>query len=342
MFLDPSLVVQSAVSSFNNAAIVAPTFFWSALLMLPLFALVYFFGNDFINRLSWKDLANPKIRTFNFAFCIEVVILIWLILMHGNYEVLRESTSNLPLIISVILFFTTASIVQKLKVINPPMPSRFQNIKRKKLAVWILFISLSVTAGFAGMPTVFGFLMQFAAVLSGILVGRAWNRVLSPVMFTSFLIFALTTIILMQPEFFRFGQLGSLTVLHKFFVLLVSVLSIAIFAIRNVNPRGKIRHSAFVKLKWMARIVTGLSLILFVLTESVPVFLGLSGVLFVSFAISIWHSESIPDKLSKKLWAALLCSFGIMTSLPLITAFGILYWINLPKSNVIKQTKFLL
>ncbi len=342
MFLDSSLIVQSAASSFNNAAIVAPTFFWSALFMLPLFALVYMFGNTFISQLKWTALSNPKARTFSFAFCIELIIFAWLILMHGNYNALRDPTSILPFIIAGTLFIITASIVHKLRIINPPMPEFFQKIKRKKLVIWSIILIIVALVGLSGMPTIWGFLMQSAAVFGGAMVGRSWNHKPNPISFTSIMIFILSITMLMQPEFFRFGQLGNLTIVHKFFIMLTSILAIAIVVIRNVNSRGKFSKGAFIKLKWLSRIIAGMCLVLFIITESVPVFLGLMAVLCVSFAISVRHAESLPEKLSNKLWAAMLCSFGVMISMPLITAFGILYWINLPASNVIKQSKFLL
>jgi hypothetical protein len=195
---------------------------------------------------------------------------------------------------------------------------------------------------FSGQPTGWGIMMQAAAVICGALAGRAFSRGISPILVTTLLILGLTTIVLMQPEFFRFGQLGSLTLLHMIAILITGMLAAAILAIRNINPSGKIHHSAFVKLKWMGRIVAGLCFILFILTESVPVFLGLFCVLLVMFAMSVWHAESVPESLSKKLWAVLLCSFGVMISMPLITALGIVYWTGLPKSNLSRQLKFLL
>lgn len=339
---DSSLVVQSAVSSFNNIAIAAPSFFWSALLMLPLFALVYKFGNDFIAYMGWTGLQNSKTRTSNFALCIEGIILAWLILMHGNYAVLRDSASWLPYLIAGILFVVSASVVQKLKAVNPAVPSWYQNLKYRKLISVILVLAVIAVIGMSGQPSIWGFMMQVAAVVCGALVGRSITRSVGPILLTTLIIFALTSVMLMQPEFFRFGQLGSLTALHMLAILITGGLAMAILAVRNINPRGRIHTSAFVKLKWMARIVAGLCFILFVLTESIPVFLGFAAVLVCMFAMSVWHAESVPESLSKKLWAALLCSFGVMTGLPLITSIGILYWAGLPKSNAWKQAKFLL
>lgn len=342
MFEDPSMIVQSATSSFNNAAIVAPTFFWSALFMLPLFALVYAFGNTFISQLKWGALSDPKTRTFSFVCCIEIIMFAWLILMHGNYGALRDINSSLPFVISGILFVLTISIVQKLKIINPHMPKSLENIKRRKFAIWASILIIVALAGFAGMPTFWGFMMQAAAVFAGLMVGRYKKKEFNPISFTSILVFVLSTVMLMQPEFFRFGQLGNLTIIHKFFILFTSVLAVAILLLRNVKPRGKIRNGAFKKLKLLGRIIAGLSLILFIVTESVPVFLGFMAALTVLFAMSVWHSESLPEKLSSKLWAVMMCSFGIMSALPVITAFGILYWTNMHSSDLIKQSKFLL
>jgi hypothetical protein len=41
---DDAIIVQSAISAFNNAALVAPAFLWSALLTLPLYFLIWAFG----------------------------------------------------------------------------------------------------------------------------------------------------------------------------------------------------------------------------------------------------------------------------------------------------------
>jgi hypothetical protein len=136
--------------------------------------------------------------------------------------------------------------------------------------------------------------------------------------------------------------LGHLTALHILAVVLTGALAMAILALSCVRPRGRIRAGAYSKLKWLFRICAGLCFILFVLTESVPVFLGFAGVLLVSFAMSVMHASSVSDSLYKKLWAAMLCSFGVMTALPLVTALGVLYWISLPRGAAFGQSKFLL
>lgn len=342
MFDDPSLIVQSAVSSFNNAAITFPSFLVYALLMLPVFALVYFFGNNVINQMKWSEFNSPRGRTLNFAFCIQLVIFLWMILMPGNYMVLRDSETILPVVLSAVLFVTTASIVQKLKVINPPMPGFMQKIKHKKLVIRLFLLLIILLAGFAGAENIWGFALTAAAVFSGMVVGRYRYRGVEPMFMTSVIIFAVTTLVLMQPEFFRFGQMGHLTIIHKFFLLLIITVAIAVITVRNVNARGKIKEKSFKRLKLLMRLISAIGLILFFLTESVPVFLGLAFAILISFAMSVWHAQSVPEKLSKKLWAALLCLFGVTLNLPLITILGILYWVNVPGFNLPKQSEFLL
>ena len=47
MFND-TIIVQTAISTFNNAALFSPMFFWTGLLMLTLFFISYKYGNKFI------------------------------------------------------------------------------------------------------------------------------------------------------------------------------------------------------------------------------------------------------------------------------------------------------
>jgi hypothetical protein len=312
------------------------------LLALPLFILIYKFGGEFIERMGWTGFRNPRTRAGNLALCVHGVILAWLVLMHGNYAALRDAASVLPYTVAGILFASTAFVVQKLRTIDAPTPEWYRNMKYKRpvsVAVALVVVAL---AGFSGMPTWWGFLMASAAVVCGALVGRGLARGVGPVPMTTIIIFALTTLVLMQPEFFRFGQLGGLTALHMLAVSFAGILSAAVLTVRNVGPRGAIRASAYAKLKWMARIVAGLCMVLFFLTESVPVFVGFVCACAALFAISARHAEKVPESLSEKLWAALLCVFGVMTALPLITALGVAYWTSLPRGGIWKQAKFLL
>lgn len=341
---DESLVVQSAVSAFNNAALGAPLFMWLGLLMLPLFAMVYKVGNDFIARQSlWQGLKQGNMRTFNFALSVLVLVFAWLILMGGNYGVLRDEISILPYAVSAMLFVLAAVIIENLREINPQMPAFItRRIKHRRLFLYSGLLLVSLAAGLGGANTLWGALMPAAAVFGGAVAGRALRRGPSPILFSTIVMLAVVTLILMQPEFFRFGQLGNLSLVHLGALVVTGVFAAATVVLRNVKPRSKIHRSAYIKLKWMARFVVALAVVLFLLTESVPVFLGMVVAIMLSFALSVWHQDAIAADLDKKMWAALMCAFGIVTIMPVITALGIVYWTNLAAGNLWRQSKFLL
>ena len=83
--------------------------------------------------------------------------------------------------------------------------------------------------------------------------------------------------------------------------------------------------TAFVKLRWLLRIIAVLALILFVSTESVPVFIGLLGSVAVLEAVSVYHSSKLSNVLFKQSLAMLMICFGVITICPVISAIGIIY-----------------
>ena len=97
---DETLVVQSAISAFNNAALIAPTFFWVGVLALPLMALAYFYGCDFMGRIGWHKSELKR----NASILTVAVTLLWLISFGGNYAVRRDGRSILPFCIAGIGF----------------------------------------------------------------------------------------------------------------------------------------------------------------------------------------------------------------------------------------------
>ena len=101
--LNDITVVQSAVSAFNNVALIGPAFLWWSVLMLPLFFMVRMYGNDFIARIGWNRdnlLSKVSVWTAFFIFC-------WIVLFGGNYAVLRDDLSVLPMMTAVIVFLTS-------------------------------------------------------------------------------------------------------------------------------------------------------------------------------------------------------------------------------------------
>ena len=314
-------IVTTAISSFNNAALYSPSFFVIGLFSLTLFLMVFLYGNDFISKFGWSNRDVESKSGFVSVLCL----MIWLLIFGGNYAVIRDSISLLPLMISVVLFVAMVFITNRMK------QYKYLEKMRDKKSRWFLFLLLFVLAVFSSLPTWWGILLQLSAVLCGIIVGDRLHKNI-PDMLTGIIILGMMTVLLlMQPEYFKFGQLGNLTIIHIIALLLCGFFCVTSLAAGYTNARAKIYKSAYIKLKWLCRIMSVLALILFVLTESVPVFIGLMTVCLLSESLTIYHGKNLPENVSKQSWALLLISFGIVIICPLISMIGILYLIPLWK-----------
>ena len=326
MFED-AVIVQSAINAFNNAALVAPAFLWSAVLTLPLYVLIWLLGKTIANKIGWTD-ANMLKRA---SLWTTIIAFGWLVLFGGNYGVLRDDASVLPFMIASIVFVISMFIGSHL--------NSWEAFNRKNLLyIVLIFVALALSDTHAW----WGPILQVGAAFSGFLLGHVAKSEMRDIPGVLLIIIATITAILMQPEFFRFGQLGNLTWLHIIAMMVVGLFAVATIAVRNVKPSGKIHESAYVKLKWMARFVTILGIAVFVMTESVPVFLGTIGSMFILIALSVWHSDKTSEKLGDKLYVMTILLFGIITSMPVICAIGIVCLANMPHSNLWLESKYLL
>ncbi len=313
---DDAIIVQSAISAFNNAALVAPAFFWSALLTLPLYAIVWAMGGKIAEYLHWSH-GNIIARS---ALWTVIITIGWVVLFGGNYAVLRDDTSTLPFMIAAITFVSFVFI-----------GSYTRDIKwwRREHIAYVMLVLFAL--GVSDTHIWWGPLMQIGAAFFGFFVGRT-SKVEMPAIPGVLLVMGATvTAMLMQPEYFRFGQLGNLTWVHLFAVLLFGMLVAATLAVRNINARGRIHNSAHIKLRWMIRFVCALGIGLFIMTESVPVFIGVAVAVFLLVALNVWHAKKIPGVMGDKLFALSVVLFGILTTMPVITAIGIICFVNMPQ-----------
>lgn len=330
---DDTVVVQSAVSAFNNAALAGPAFLWWALLALPVFALVFFCGNAFLEKIGW----TKSVLTQRISQLVIIFTFMWLILFSGGYGVLRDSITVLPFVLAGLYFVIAFFVGNNSKAIN------FQAMNKKtKTSLFCLICLLLFVLGLSDLHAWWGPLLQIGAVLSGALLGRLIKKDLPVILMTLLIILATTVVILMQPEFFRFGQLGNLTVFHLLGLVMTGVFCVATFVSRNIKPSAAIKHGAYVKIKWLLRVMTVLVAALFLFTESVPLFFALLGMVMLLVGISIWHLKTIPENLSKKLYALSIMAFGVLTVMPVITAAGILYWVNNDCQDIWNNIKRLL
>lgn len=312
---DESLIVTTAISSFNNAALFSPFFFVVGLFCIPLFIMTYVYGHDFVSKIGWK---NNEIET-KVGFWSIASLFIWLLIFGGNYAVIRDSISLLPFGVASILFVSSILLAKGIKQFG--YVTKIQNKKLK----WLLILVALLIVISAAMPNWWGILLQLGAVLGGLFIGSKLNKNISGFL-TSTLIFGLMMIlILMQPEYFRFGQLGNLTIMHILALLCAGFFFVTSLTAKYVNARSKIYDSAYIKLKWLFRIMSILAFILFVLTESVPVFIGLMICCALVEMLTIYHGNKKLESLAKQSWAMLLITIGLIMVCPLISALGIIY-----------------
>lgn len=327
--LNDIVVVQSAVSAFNNAALLAPAFLWWAILMSPLFVMVYWYGNDFMARIGWgRDNLLSRISLWTSG-----LIFLWVIMFGGNYAVLRDDLSVLPMMTAVIVFLSSLFVSSHLRAVTLPQ----MNWKR-----WLGVLAVLIMVAMSDTHAWWGPLLQVGAFVAGAVLGRVAGGEVRPI--GGGILIMLTTVlaILMQPEFFRFGQLGNLTVFHLLAILLFGIMAMGAVVTSNVCPKNKFKNSVFIKLKWLGRVVCLLGCALFLLTEAVPVLVGTLAAFAGLMTLSVVHVGNISEHLGNKLFACCLFLFGLITVMPVISAMGILYWMNTPSLSVWQESKRLL
>ena len=312
--LNDSLIVTTALSAFNNAALYGPLFFITGLLSVPLFFMVYLYAGDFADRFRLnKDIEK------NTVFFSSLILMLWVMLFGGNYAVIRDSISLLPVLIAIMLFGLNVVVAQKLIQLK-----YMEKIKDKK-SKWLIFFGLILIAVASSSHSFWNILLQVSAVLCGLIVGCRIKTNLKLNPWIVILFFFMTVLVLMQPEFFRFGQLGNLTIIHLFGIMLTGFFAITALTTKYINPRTGIYQSAYIKLKWLFRIVSLLAFALFIMTESVPVFLGLILAIGLLQALSIYHSDKRIENISNQSCGLLIFMLGIIVICPVISALGIMY-----------------
>ena len=314
MFNDIS-IVTTAISSFNNAALYSPYFLIVALFTIPLFAIVFLCGRDVVARFGWN---NSNIES-KVGFWGMVCLLFWLLLVGGNYAVIRDSISLLPMIIAGVLFVSMIFITNCIKRYD------YFNKMYTKRSRLLLFIVLLLLAAFSAMPNWWGILLQLSAIICGMIVGDRLKKNIPDILVSCTIMGIVSVLLLMQPEYFRFGQLGRLTFLHIAALLLTGFFCITTLVTKYTNSRSGIYNAAYIKLKWLFRIMSLLALILFVLTESVPIFIGLMAVCAISEMLTVYHSKNIAERIYRHSWALFLISFGIITICPCISMLGVIF-----------------
>ncbi len=312
--LDDVVIVQSAISAFNNAALWTPAFLWWAVLALPLFMVLYLCADSVLGRIGWSqhNIIGKSV------LWIVGLIVAWVILLGGNYSVVRDGVTVLPFVNAIILFLGSAFLSGNVRCCALPHIGMLGKI------MLVLFVLAMVVL--SDVHIWWGPLLQVGTLAFGVLIGRLVGARFGGISFVCVLMIMAVSAVLMQPEFFRFGQLGNLTVIHLFAVLLFAIPSVAALVVKNVRATHKIKSTVYVKLKWLLRTFVALTGAFFVLTEALPVFFALLGFLSLLFAVSVKHSRSVSPFFGQQLFALGVFLFGVIMVMPAICAVGILIW----------------
>ena len=340
---DPTLVVQSAISSFNNIALHSPDFFWNALLCLPIFAVFWIFAPEITTRFFPDSKKREKtIATWTIAF-----IAVWL-LSHESFNALRDG-------ISLGISALTAACVFVLSLFagwHVPSFSNLVKVKekwRKKVDV-VAPIITAVLIGLCAWGTWQTMLVQFTAALFGFYAGRLMVYRNRCQMGSEGLVIVLMGMMLfglvMQPEFFRFGQLGHLTIIHLLSLIVVLVTIISSIMMRSIRPTSWLKKSIYKKLMWLTRAGIIFALVLFLLTENALAFAILAIGIFLQSFIAVRHRAPSDGNLlktwSKDLWVLSLGLFGLLTMMPAIICAAIILIRIRAKFNAMAAIKSLL
>ncbi len=323
------VVVQSAVSAFNNAALVAPAFLWWAILALPLFIVSWLCGRDIVARIGWRSdnlLVRVSVWTAGLAF-------LWVVLFSGNYAVLRDELSVLPMMNAVLVFLAALFVSSYVS---------WRALPGHKWMRWMGLLVVIVVVGLSDAHVWWGPVLQIGAFLLGVALGQGSRMEMRPISGVALILLMTVCAILMQPEFYRFGQLGNLTAAHLLAVLIVGCFAVLTVIVANVRACGKVSRGIFIKLKWLMRVLCLLGAALFVLTEALPVFLGTLGAIAILAILSVWHAREIDVRLEDKLFAGMLVGFGVITVMPAVTVLGILYCVNTPHVDFWREFRRLL
>ena len=325
------MVVQSAISTFNNAALRAPDFFWVALLCLPVFVAAWMFAP----QLAERFLPDKKTRDYRLSVLAVALIFLW-VLTHENFAVLRDGASYIGIVAAFVLYFCTAFLSReyyerKLRL------SQFLPVNEKwgVRIDWAVPFAIILIAGWRAMDAGWeGIVLQAGAVAIGWVVGFLLNwksaREGNPKLLIAALMFACVFGLIMQPEFFRFGQLAHLTAVHLLSLAAAAATITAFTALHFFRPRGWLTASIYRRAKLIARMLAGLVLVLLFITESAPIFFIFAAVMGASALLSVLHqpvkSADSLAVLKQDFWLLSLGLFGVLTVTPALTAAAVVMW----------------
>jgi hypothetical protein len=333
--LEPQTVLTTAASTFNNAALSAPWFLQTALVSIPLFIAAWL-AHD---RILEKMAPDAKKRPLTIRAWLFFMIALWAAFGVGNFAAVREVSSWVELLVPTILFFASWGAAFAAVRAGTVRATKWK--KRIRMAA---AVSLVAVVGLVGARNIAGAFLPMSALVMGFITGfysaryagpvNARTPFSYPVISSSLLMLAGAAAILIQPELFRFGQLGNLDAFQLAgFAAVATIAPLAIvlsLMARVKRAKGFLNAAAHGRVMWLLRLVVLLSLVIFFITESIVTFIILSFSMVPFAMVSGGHQPYAEAKSVNAFvfdaWCALIFVFGLMSGALALSFFAIVLW----------------
>jgi len=315
-------------------------------LALPLFVIAWIFAPR-VNQILCVVSMKKYVSEHSVALLAIAAIFIWT-LTHQNFSVLRDE--SLVGILNAVIMCASMMFLSRRYFESEFRPSQLiKNTKWKSRAsnavvpVVLAMVALSaIGAGWAEM------VLQVGSVGVGIICGWLlnWKNAADrdPKLLTGALMLLVSYGLIMQPEFFRFGQFANLTMVHMLCLVSVSV-SVAIYmALHFIKPGGFLKKLSLNRVRMVMRAMAMLILVLLLVTESAFVFIIFFAMAFIYFALGVRHmsADALRNKLKQEMWLVSLFLFGVLATLPAVSVAAILLWRASSRKDFPKKMRELL
>lgn len=348
--MEAQTILGTAASTYRNAALAAPWFLQAALIALPLFIIAWIAHSEIMNRIA----PDAKKRPLAMKAWLFLCFALWAAFGAGSFSALRESASLVELAAPIILFFATWGATNA--------AVKLGSVPATGLGKWpriVGVIALIVLVGLAGARNWMNMFLPMSALIGGFLTGfysarysvpNARATYAYPVATSSIIMLLIAACILLQPELFRFGQLGNLDFAQlagfAFIAIVAPMTMVLSWMVRVKRDKGFLGATAHARVMWLMRLGVLLCAVLFFITESIVMFciLALSAAVFA--AISGGHQPYSNAKSVNAfifdIWCMLLAVFGLVAASPAVMFLALIMWRETSHRNLLDQSKRLL
>ncbi|MDR0449508.1 MAG: CorA family divalent cation transporter [Rickettsiales bacterium] len=348
---EPQSVLSTAASTFNNAALASPWFLQLAIVSVLVFVAAWLSHADILARIA----PDAKKRPLAVKAWIFFLIALWAAFGVGNFGVLREGASWVELIVPAVLFLASAGAANAAVKYGSVPATRWS--KWARVCAVVLLIAV---VGFFGARDIYGIFLPMSALVAGFITGFYSARYAGvpqtrapysyPIISSSMLMLLAAACVLIQPELFRFGQLGNLGVLQLagFAVVAMAAPLASVLALmaRVKRSKGFLNAVAHGRVMWLLRLVVLLCLVLFFITESIVAFIILS-LSMVPFAMVSGGHQPYSEAKSVNafvfdLWCVVMFAFGLVSGVVALAFLGIVLFRSGGRKNFASMANQLL